>query len=79
MTPEKRDAEIEKIKQTEGDFITVDFTLPAAVNDNADFYCRHTLPLSWAPLAATGPGLSQTVREILGFRSSRTQYGQTDH
>ncbi|MEZ4550513.1 MAG: dihydrodipicolinate reductase, partial [Desulfobacterales bacterium] len=42
LTPEKRDAEIEKIKQTEGDFITVDFTLPAAVNDNADFYCRHT-------------------------------------
>jgi 4-hydroxy-tetrahydrodipicolinate reductase len=44
LTPDVRDAEIAKIKETEGPFITVDFTLPLAVNDNAKFYCRHELP-----------------------------------
>ena len=65
LTPEKRDAEIEKIKQTEGDFITVDFTLPAAVNDNADFYCRHTLPFVMGTTGGDRARLDQTVRESL--------------
>ncbi|MDA3898697.1 MAG: dihydrodipicolinate reductase [Desulfobacteraceae bacterium] len=44
LTPDVRDAEIIRIKEAEGPFITVDFTLPLAVNDNAKFYCRHELP-----------------------------------
>ena len=41
---EMNDIQITKIKEAEGPFITVDFTLPIAVNDNAEFYCRHKLP-----------------------------------
>jgi 4-hydroxy-tetrahydrodipicolinate reductase len=44
LKPDVRDAEIPRIKEAEGPFITVDFTLPLAVNDNAEFYCRHELP-----------------------------------
>jgi len=44
VTPENRDAIIQRIKATQGPFITVDFTLPTAVNSNAAFYCKHLLP-----------------------------------
>ena len=44
VVPKDREALIHDIKTSEGSFIMVDFTLPAAVNDNAAFYCRHGLP-----------------------------------
>jgi 4-hydroxy-tetrahydrodipicolinate reductase len=63
LTPRHRDAEIETIKKNEGDFITVDFTLPAAVNDNADFYCRHHLPFVMGTTGGDRARLDQTVRD----------------
>lgn len=39
-----RDQSIESIKAREGDFISVDFTHPSAVLENAEFYCRWALP-----------------------------------
>ena len=44
VRPDTRDGAIESIKATEGSFISVDFTHPAAVYANAEFYCRHGLP-----------------------------------
>jgi len=44
IRPDTRDGVIESIKETEGSFISVDFTHPAAVHANAEFYCRHKLP-----------------------------------
>ena len=44
IRPDSRDGAIESIKEKEGSFISVDFTHPAAVYANAEFYCRHQLP-----------------------------------
>jgi len=44
IRPEHRDAMIAEIKQQYGEFITVDYSHPSAVNANAEFYCKHALP-----------------------------------
>lgn len=44
ITPENRDSDIEPIKQSHGDFLSVDYTHPSAINENAEFYCRCRLP-----------------------------------
>ena len=41
---DQRDSKIEQIKQSLGEFLSVDFTHPSAVNSNAEFYCRCGLP-----------------------------------
>lgn len=61
LQPEIRDVEIEKIINTEGPFITVDFTLPLAVNDNAEFYCRHKLPFVMGTTGGDRTLLEKTV------------------
>lgn len=42
--PDARERVINEIKESEGKFISVDYSQPAAVNGNAEFYCRHSLP-----------------------------------
>jgi 4-hydroxy-tetrahydrodipicolinate reductase len=42
--PDKREAVIGDIVANNPDMITVDYTHPSAVNDNAAFYTRHRLP-----------------------------------
>lgn len=44
VRPDRRTALITELKQAHGDFISVDFTHPSAVNDNAEFYCAQGLP-----------------------------------
>lgn len=44
IRPENRDQFIAEIKQKEDFFITVDYTHPSAINENAAFYCRNQLP-----------------------------------
>jgi 4-hydroxy-tetrahydrodipicolinate reductase len=44
IKPEHRDDRMAALKAAEGEFITIDFTHPSAVNDNAGFYCRQRLP-----------------------------------
>lgn len=63
ITPDVRDVTITKIKETEGPFITVDFTLPVAVNDNAAFYCRHELPFVMGTTGGDRDLLEKTVRD----------------
>jgi 4-hydroxy-tetrahydrodipicolinate reductase len=41
---DQRNSQIEQIKQSRGEFLSVDYTHPSAVNPNADFYCRYGLP-----------------------------------
>lgn len=62
VKPDTRDTDIQKIKDDEGPFITIDFTLPAAVNDNADFYCRHHLPFVMGTTGGDRDRLEQSVR-----------------
>ncbi len=44
IRPELREEKIKRIMDGEGMFISIDFTHPSAVNDNAEFYCRCRLP-----------------------------------
>ncbi|MFZ2631831.1 MAG: dihydrodipicolinate reductase [Desulfosalsimonadaceae bacterium] len=61
VKPDVRDQKIKDILNTEGPFITVDFTLPSAVNDNADFYCRHQLPFVMGTTGGDREKLEKTV------------------
>lgn len=63
VRPDARDKIISDIKKTEGPFITVDFTLPMAVNDNANFYCRHDLPFVMGTTGGDRSLLKKTVRD----------------
>jgi len=44
IKPDQREERIRQIKKDHGQFISIDFTHPTAVNDNADFYTSHNLP-----------------------------------
>jgi 4-hydroxy-tetrahydrodipicolinate reductase len=44
LHPDKRENAITDIINSEGPFISVDYTHPTAVNANAAFYCQHQLP-----------------------------------
>ena len=61
VKPDVRDQKIKDITHTEGPFITVDFTLPSVVNDNADFYCRHQLPFVMGTTGGDREKLEKTV------------------
>lgn len=44
IQPDTRMTKIDTIKSLQGQFLSVDFTHPSAVNPNAEFYCRAGLP-----------------------------------
>lgn len=44
VSPETRDEKIKEIKAAHGEFYTIDFTHPTAVNSNAEFYIANDLP-----------------------------------
>ncbi len=44
VSPETRDEKIKEIKAEQGEFITIDFTHPSAVNINGEFYIANELP-----------------------------------
>jgi 4-hydroxy-tetrahydrodipicolinate reductase len=44
LKPEEREEIIDDLKQKEGEFLSVDYTHPSAVNANAEFYCKYQLP-----------------------------------
>jgi 4-hydroxy-tetrahydrodipicolinate reductase len=62
VTPSSRERDIESIKAAEGAFISVDFTLPAAANENAAFYCRHSLPFVMGTTGGDRDLLEKTVQ-----------------
>ena len=91
VKPDSRDQVIEKIKAAEGDFICVDFTHPTAVNDNAEFYCKHGLPFVMGTTGGDREKLAETVRksstaaviapnmakQIVGFQAMMEYAAQT--
>jgi len=44
IRPEKRNEMITTVKRDQEPFISVDYTHPSAVNSNAEFYCKNSLP-----------------------------------
>jgi 4-hydroxy-tetrahydrodipicolinate reductase len=58
---DQRDSQIEQIKQSQGAFLSVDFTHPSAVNSNAEFYCRFGLPFVMGTTGGDRQKLEATV------------------
>ena len=63
LRPEQREDGIGAVKTEWGDFISVDFTHPTAVNTNAAFYCTHGLPFVMGTTGGDRDVLQQTVRQ----------------
>ena len=61
IKPEKRESDIEPIMRSHGDFLSVDYTHPSAINSNAEFYCRHGLPFVMGTTGGDRQKLEATV------------------
>jgi 4-hydroxy-tetrahydrodipicolinate reductase len=61
ILPKDRDQAISTIKEREGFFLVVDFSLPPAVNSNAEFYCKHGLPFVMGTTGGDRKLLEDTV------------------
>ena len=91
IRPEDRESKIEQIKSTEGPFISVDFTHPAAVNANAEFYGRHKLPFVMGTTGGNRDTLEKAVtdasnvaviapnmaKQIVGFQAMMAYAAET--
>lgn len=44
VSPEERQNALDMIKSKYPNLVIIDYTLPMAVNDNAEFYCRNSVP-----------------------------------
>jgi 4-hydroxy-tetrahydrodipicolinate reductase len=62
IRPGQRDEAIAQIREQYGRFLSVDFTHPAAVNANAEFYCRSRLPFVMGTTGGDRQHIEQTVR-----------------
>ncbi len=60
--PDEREQAIEEVAQKQGDFLSVDYTHPSAVNDNAEFYCKYQLPFVMGTTGGDRNQLEETVR-----------------
>ena len=58
---DQRNSQIAPIKQSRGEFLSVDYTHPSAVNPNAEFYCRHGLPFVMGTTGGDRQKLEATV------------------
>ena len=58
---DQRNSQIEQIKQSLGEFLSVDYTHPSAVNPNAEFYCRYGLPFVMGTTGGDRQKLEATV------------------
>jgi 4-hydroxy-tetrahydrodipicolinate reductase len=61
IQPADRNKKMDALVKTHGDFISVDFTHPSAVNDNAEFYCKRGLPFVMGTTGGDREKLIQTV------------------
>ena len=61
LKPEEREQAIGDIKQREGQFLSVDYTHPSAINANAEFYCKYELPFVMGTTGGDRPGLEACV------------------
>jgi len=59
--PAEKASGIDEIKQRHGRFLSVDFTHPAAVNPNAEFYCQSELPFVMGTTGGDRQKLAATV------------------
>jgi 4-hydroxy-tetrahydrodipicolinate reductase len=60
--PAEKERQIENLKNQFNHFISVDYTHPSAVKDNADFYCRHNLPFVMGTTGGDRKELEERVK-----------------
>jgi 4-hydroxy-tetrahydrodipicolinate reductase len=91
IRPEAREAAVRELREAHGDFLSVDYTHPGAVNANAEFYCRHGLPFVMGTTGGDRRRLEDTVRssaivavvapnmakQIVGFQAMMEYAAQT--
>ena len=91
LKPEEREQAIDDLKQKEGEFLSVDYTHPSAVNANAEFYCKYQLPFVMGTTGGDRSGLEACVRassisaviapnmakQIVGFQAMMEYAAQT--
>jgi len=58
---DQRNSQIEQIKRSLGEFLSVDYTHPSAVIPNAEFYCRYGLPFVMGTTGGDRQRLETTV------------------
>jgi 4-hydroxy-tetrahydrodipicolinate reductase len=63
VRPADREQAMDAIQKRHAYFISVDFTHPTAVTDNAAFYCRRRLPFVMGTTGGDRAKLDQTIRE----------------
>lgn len=61
IKPVDRDRRMDELIRRYGTYISVDYTHPSAVNDNAAFYCEHGLPFV---MGTTGGDREQLTRTV---------------
>ena len=61
IRPDEREKMVAEIKATYGNFISVDYSHPSAVNANAEFYCTHLLPFVMGTTGGDRGKLIETV------------------
>jgi 4-hydroxy-tetrahydrodipicolinate reductase len=62
LKPDEREKFIEETPQKQRDFLSADFTHPAAVNTNAEFYCKYRLPFVMGTTGGDRRRLEEAVR-----------------
>jgi len=63
IRPDGRDAAVKALRSEHGDFICIDFTLPDAVNENAEFYCKNAIPFVMGTTGGDREKLAQTIAD----------------
>ena len=61
IKPDERMSQINQIKESQAQFLSVDYTHPSAVNSNAEFYCQNRLPFVMGTTGGDRQMLEQTV------------------
>ena len=61
IAPDTKSPKIDAIKAQRGQFLSVDFTHPSAVNPNAEFYCQAGLPFVMGTTGGDRQKLEETV------------------
>ena len=61
LRPDQRKTRIEEVINSYGNFLSVDYTHPSAVNSNAEFYCDYNLPFVMGTTGGDRQKLEQTV------------------
>jgi 4-hydroxy-tetrahydrodipicolinate reductase len=91
IRPEAREQEMTTNVIPRGPFISIDYTHPSAVNDNAEFYCRHDLPFVMGTTGGDRQALVRTVenssitaviapnmaKQIVGFQAIMAYAAET--